>query len=180
MTFEEGTEYIFTNAFYQCSKLEKAVLPESLRIISGGAFYACTKLLLINIPSDVVYIGDEAFTSTKWLKNQKENFVVAGDGVLLKYQGSVSVTSLTVPANVKRLPAYVFVDVSSELKEVVIPSNVKFIAKYALAKIVSTTDSTTGETSTSYRLRYLTVYGKKGSYAENFANHDYYTFKKLG
>ena len=177
VTFEEGAEYIASNAFSGCTKLTSLNLPETLNIISAGAFSGCTKLAKLSVPKGVIYIGENAFESTKWLLNQKNDFVVAGDGVLIKYQGKETAI-LTIPSTVKRLPAYCIADASTTISTIIIPSNVEYIAKNAFAKKVKT-QSSTGEAVTSYRIRYVTICAKKGTYAEAFSNHDYYTFEEL-
>ena len=177
VTFEEGTEHISSNAFSGCTKLVKISLPESLNIISSGAFSGCTKLSDLSVPKGVIYIGDNAFASTKWLIGKKGDFVVAGDGVLIKYQGKETLT-LVIPSTVKRLPAYCIADASASISTIIIPSSVEYIAKDALARKVQT-QGTTGEAVTSYRIRYVTICAKKGTYAEAFSDHDYYTFEEL-
>ena len=178
VTFEEGTEYISSSAFSGCTKLTKLSLPSTLNIISSGAFAGCTKLYDFSVPKGVIYIGENAFQSTKWLANQKGDFVVAGDGVLIKYQGRSAIQTMTIPSNVKRLPAYCIVDAGSSLSLIIIPSSVEYIAKYAFAKIVQSQNSS-GETVENYRIRYVTLCARKGTYAEVFANHEYYTFEEL-
>ena len=177
VSFEEGTEYISSNAFSGCTKLTKLTLPETLNIISSGAFSGCTKLYDLSVPEGVIYIGANAFESTKWLLNQKDDFVVAGDGVLIQYQGKETAI-LTLHSTVKRLPAYCIADASATISTIIVPSSVEYIANNAFAKKVKT-QSSTGEAVTSYRIRYVTICAKKGTYAEAFSNHDYYTFEEL-
>ena len=113
-----------------------------------------------------------------WLQKYDSDFVVAGDGVLMLYQGSKSPTTITIPFNVKRIPEHVFGEVTKSLKNVIIPSNVQFIAKEAFAIITQSSDST-GSTSLRYSMRYFNIIGVKNSYAYYYSKHAYYTFEQL-
>jgi hypothetical protein len=39
----EGTEEIYSNAFYNCKRLTKVILPESVTTISESAFSGCKR-----------------------------------------------------------------------------------------------------------------------------------------
>ena len=75
-------------AFMQCPSLTALSLPESLMRIETGAFMGCTSLENINIPSAVSYIGEGAFSNTKWLDNQPDGIVYAGN-VAYTYKGEM-------------------------------------------------------------------------------------------
>lgn len=57
----EGITEIGTNAFTDCSHLEKVIIPNSVTNIKTSAFYKCTSLTNITIPNGVTKIGDSAF-----------------------------------------------------------------------------------------------------------------------
>lgn len=46
----EGTEEIYSNAFYNCKRLTKVILPESVTTISES-FYGCSNLQIITLPA---------------------------------------------------------------------------------------------------------------------------------
>ncbi|MBQ0124810.1 MAG: leucine-rich repeat domain-containing protein, partial [Clostridiales bacterium] len=166
---------IQAGAFFGCAKLEKAEFSDSLRAIGDAAFGNCTKLSNIEIPKTVSYVGIDALTGTKWEKAHTSEFIVVGDGVLYKYTGSANV--IAIPENVKRISANRFAEIEN-IDTVIIPENVRYIAKYAFSKLTQSTDSSTLQASASFTLRNLKIKGKAGSYAERFADHEYYTFEK--
>ena len=91
---------------------------------------------------------------------------------MVRYNGNSA--NIVIPETVKRIPDYRFADVTAEISTITIPSSVKYISKEAFAKLVSSSDSA------SYQMRYLTIIGRKGFYAETFADHEYYTVRELG
>ena len=97
-----------------------------------------------------------------------------GDGILMQYNGTAA--NIVIPSTVKRIPDHRFATLKTEPTSFTIPESVEFIGKEAFAKMVSSTD-TSGNVTYSYQIRYIKLIGTKGSYAETFANHEYYTFE---
>lgn len=66
-----GVEYTVTEigegAFSGCSKLKKAVLPDTITDIVTAAFIRCTSLAEINMPASLAVIGKQAFANCKAL-----------------------------------------------------------------------------------------------------------------
>ena len=158
--------------FASCQKLARVSFPDSLNLIGAGAFSGCTKLTKVDIPDTVVYIGRSAFSGTNWLKAQSnEAFIVAGDGILVQYNGNDE--NIVIPDTVKRIPSYRFASLATEPKSFTIPSSVQYISADAFDQRVEDSDSY------YYEKRYVTIIGRKGTYAETFANHEYYTFEAI-
>lgn len=86
------------DAFSSNSALQSVRLNSSLEVIGEYCFYNCTALSEVNIPGRVWSIGLAAFEGTPWLSAQTEEFVIVGDGVLLKYQGGA--TEVTLPSGI--------------------------------------------------------------------------------
>ena len=119
-----------------------------------------------------MYVGENAFANTNWLKAQsKDEFVVIGDGILLQYNGNAK--NIVIPEAVKRIPAYRFASLAEEPESFTIPSTVEYISVDAFAKLVETSSSS------YYKRRYVTIIARKGTYAETFADHEYYTFEAI-
>ena len=57
-------ETIDNYAFYDCDKLEKIVLPDTVSYIGRYAFYNCAKMNRIDVPASMDYIGTSAFYGT--------------------------------------------------------------------------------------------------------------------
>ncbi|MBQ6624635.1 MAG: leucine-rich repeat domain-containing protein [Clostridia bacterium] len=95
---------ISNNAFYKCPKLNNITIPSGVKYIGHLAFYDCENLEKISVPDTVSDIGAGAFKFTKWLENKNEEFVFAGDNVLVAYKGDK--TEVTVPENTKQISAF--------------------------------------------------------------------------
>lgn len=82
--------------FQGCTALEEVVLPEDLETIGDMMFYGCSALTTLNIPDSVTDIGlfafGDYFNKTPWYENLKDESVIVGDGILLKYNGTAPVT----------------------------------------------------------------------------------------
>ena len=112
-------------------KLTQIVMNRGLKRISDFAFNDYSLLKIVSIPSSVNSIGSEAFTDTPWLKNNKKEFVVIADGILLKYQGSR--TKVVLPSNVRTINDSAFYN-NKKLTEVVLDKNLTEIKDSAFYK----------------------------------------------
>ena len=74
------TSYLFMN----CKSLRNISLPNSLLSIETGAFYGCTNLADITIPENVSSIGMMALNNTRFYLENDDEFMIVGDGVLIK------------------------------------------------------------------------------------------------
>ncbi len=92
---------IAEGAFYKMTELTSVTIPEGIESIGIYAFSDCTALGSVSIPSSVWRIAPFAFDNTPWLSEQTDEFVTAGDSVLIAYNG----TSKTpvIPDSVRHL-----------------------------------------------------------------------------
>ena len=97
--------------------------------IGDEAFYGCTALTTVEMDTTVKQIGYYAFEGTPWLSNQTDEFILAGDGVLLKYQGSAA--HVVIPDTVKVLSDAFFRN--DTMVEVTLGANVERLGGYAFA-----------------------------------------------
>ena len=93
-----GLREIPDEAFYDCVLLNAIDLTD-IKSVGRRAFYGCTSLLTVKEDTTLESVGISAFFDTPWLASQTDEFVIAGDGVLLKYNGSAD--SVKVPRSVK-------------------------------------------------------------------------------
>ncbi len=71
-------------AFTGCSMLLSLEIPEGVEYIGTLAFYECTRLASISIPSTVKMVDYAAFNYTPWYQESQEDYLIVGDGVLIK------------------------------------------------------------------------------------------------
>lgn len=122
--------------FERCSVLVKVDMSNKVTAIGSRAFRGCAELSVIQPSKRIKTVGGAAFDGTAWVENSTEEFLVIGDGVLLRYTGSAS--DVTVPKNVKSI-ADAFAG-SETLRNVIIGSNITEISEYAFSgcKVLST------------------------------------------
>lgn len=110
--FEITADTIRDNAFTGCSKMEDAVLGESLKSVGNSAFKYCASLKGITIPDSVTGIGNRCFSGCGSLA-----YVKIGAGVsVIPYSAFYSCKSLpeiTIPKTVERIGDEVFYDCTS-------------------------------------------------------------------
>ena len=164
---------IQSNAFASCPKLAAVNFSDSLRFIGESAFSSCVKYDNVKVPANTTFVGENAFSQTKWEKDQKNEFVIIGDGVLYKYNGASEI--IAIPSSVKRIPAN-RLDLLESIKTVIIPESVEFISKNAFTALITETNSQTGQQESYHTIRNIEIKGRKDSYASRFASHEYYTF----
>lgn len=120
---------IADQAFDNEEKLTTLRIGRNIVRIGNEAFYNCPALREVELSTAVDAIGYYAFEGTPWLAAQTDEFVVAGNGILLKYQGNAA--SVTIPAQVRVLSDAFFK--CETLTEVTIPATVERLDGYAFA-----------------------------------------------
>ncbi len=77
-------ETISDYAFTGCAMLLSVTIPEGVEHIGKLAFYDCTRLSDVKIANSVEMIDYAAFNFTPWFQENTEDYLVVGDGVLIK------------------------------------------------------------------------------------------------
>ncbi len=116
VTIPEGMEIIPASMFAGCTALESVTLPQSLTYISNGAFKG-TGLKSIVIPDGVLSLG---------ATQEYEEYTIETSGYNYAFQNCTSLTSVTLPKNLKEIGAGVF-NGCTALTEITIPESVGFI-----------------------------------------------------
>ena len=130
--FEIKADNIGDNAFTGCSKLEDAVLGESLESVGNSAFKDCASLKGITIPDSVTGIGGRCFSGCESLAYAK---IGAGVSVIPDeaFNNCKSLPEITIPKTVERIGNNVFpgcfaladVTIADRETELKLGSNVK-------------------------------------------------------
>ncbi len=110
------------------SALTSVTIPEGVTRIGYGAFYHCDDLRNVTLPSSVTEIEPYAFDKTPWVEDSSEQFLLAGDGILIAYNGSDSVVN--IPNGVKQIGPGVFKG-HAGITAVNLPSTVEIIGEEA-------------------------------------------------
>ena len=105
--FEITADTIRDNAFTGCSKMEDAVLGESLKSMEYSVFEDCASLKGITIPDSVTGIGGRCFSGCKSLAYAK---IGAGVSIIPDeaFNNCKSLPEITIPKTVERIGNNVF------------------------------------------------------------------------
>ncbi len=94
-----GIGAIPAGMFENCPSLVAIDIGKNITSIGEQAFRSCTALTDVSISKNVTYIGGSAFDDTPWLTSETNEFLVVGDGILLRYNGTDA--NVTIPDSVK-------------------------------------------------------------------------------
>lgn len=75
------------SCFYGSATLKSLVIPDSVVRVESWAFSCCEQLERVEFPDSVGFIGPDAFFGTPWFTGLTDEFVILGDGILIKYNG---------------------------------------------------------------------------------------------
>lgn len=196
----DGIKYIGDISLDKDYEFDNIHLPSSVETI--GSFAFCCDFNTININDNVKKICISAFESSNWIDNLKDEFVIVGDGILIKYNGDDR--NIIVPENVKSVSCadenYVFKNASS----ITFQDGLKYINESIFdtsgsilngqeqinGKLVSDDEKITDiyiPSSVEYisdyaiwgRKSHITIISEAGSEAERYANDNDISFKAL-
>lgn len=191
VSLPNGLTEIRASAFSQCSGLREIDFPDTLTKIGDSAFNA-SGIKYIRLPARVESIGNAAFASGSLIaveadaENQK---YCAEDGVLFDkektriycYPAEKEGARYTIPESVTRIEERAFSNCDN-LRSVVLTENVTRIGWSAffgcrnMDSIYIPSSVTAIEQHAFDYCHNLTIYGEKGSYAEEYAKKNELTF----
>lgn len=115
------------SAFRENKTVKKVVIPDSVQYIGTYAFLNCSALEDVTVPSSVKSVGLTVLGGTKWLESHTEEFVIIGDGVLIKINSKSR--DITVPSGVKYISnAFYYI---GTVENITLPSSVWGIGELA-------------------------------------------------
>ncbi len=159
LVLSEGTEIIGKYAFYEAGGFETIRIPSSVRVIEEGAFTACRDLRRITIPGTVERVREAAFSECEKLEE-----VIYEEGIReinCGYWGT-QIKRIQFPESTVRIGGTLVY--AENLERVYIPSGVKELNDILFSF------------HQGYSDRHITVYGQKGSRAEELAIQSGYEF----
>ena len=148
----EGLEVIDDAAFYLCESLLNLNIPEGVVRIGAVAFECCAKIKNLSIPNSVIEICEDAFSSCETLKNVPDSIKSMGIGYDGLFNNCSNLETVAIPDGMTKIFGF---DGCEKLKEITIPESVTEI-----------TDGTFSD------CKKLIIYGKSGSYAEQYAKEN--------
>ena len=205
VVIEDGVTSVGSYAFYDCKKLTSVTIPDSVTNIGNNAFEYCTELTSVTIPESVTSIGYEAFTgcweltgvyirdlaawcsisfddssanplynaNKLYLNNELVTDLVIPDSVTsigdCVFSGCMGLTSVTIPDSVTSIGSWAFNDCTG-LTSVTIPDSVTNIGEKAFGYYFDI------DNYKYKKVDSFTIYGKKGSAAEAYANENGFAF----
>lgn len=107
--------------------LKSVKLGKYTEMIGDECFSGCTALYSVERLDGVWSIGAGAFEGTAWFEAKTDEFVIEGDGVLIKYNGEA--TYVEIPDTVKHIGGAF--ELNMNVTYVVIPDSVYTIGSYA-------------------------------------------------
>lgn len=115
------------SAFRENKTVKKVVIPDGVQYIGTYAFLNCSALEDVTVPSSVKSVGLTVLGGTKWLESHTEEFVIIGDGVLIKINSKNR--DITVPSGVKYISnAFYYI---GTVENITLPSSVWGIGELA-------------------------------------------------
>ena len=189
ITIENGVTSIGTGVFAKCT-LTSVTIPDSVTSIGIGGFGAYLTRIEVS-PNNTMYSSDNGVLFNK----NKTTIIDCPDGKTGKYvipnsvteigygafDGCTGLTSITIPDSVTSIGNWAF-NHCKGLTSITIPDSVTSIGESAFPYCTGLTSITIPDSVTSIgrwafdHCTDLTIYGKKGSYAETYANKNGISF----
>ena len=141
VTIPNSVTWIGGRAFYCCS-LTSVTIPNSVTGIGHDAFEGCSGLATVTIPSSVTSIGDSAFSGCSGLQKVIVEDIAAWCNISFDlYYNSM--------ANPLIYAHHLYSDENTEIKNLVIPNSVTYIAQGAFSQCFGLTSVTIPNSVTS-------------------------------
>lgn len=124
ITIPNSVTTIGHSCFMGCTSLVQVHLPNSIELIDGLAFSSCENLSNIIFPDGLIRFGSNVFSGTKWLDNQPNGIVYAGNNVY--YCKGDGIINLSLREGTLSIAKDAF-GYQTKLRSIRIPNSVRFI-----------------------------------------------------
>ena len=141
-SIKEGTKWIGSSAFSDCSSLKSITIPNSVTSIGNQAFYWCNSLTSVTIPNSVTEIGDGAFDCCESLTSPVYN------AHCFAYMPRSYKGAYIIPEGIKQIAGNAFAYCSG-LTSITIPNSITSIGERAFQKCSGLTSVSIGNSVTS-------------------------------
>ena len=193
VTISDSVTSIGSWAFFYCTGLTSVTIGNGVKSIGRSAFCCCKGLTSVTIPDSVTSIGDSAFSDCESLTS----VTIPGSVTSISRDvfSGTGLTSVTIHDSVTSIGEYAF-NRCRNLKSIDIPDSVTSIGVCAFSICTGLTSVTIPDSVTSIedhafgyyyndssqyeRVADFTIYGVKGSTAEQYANDNGFIFKEIG
>ena len=168
-----NVEMIMNSAFFGCDSLKEITVSDKLRYIGVLAF-SDTGISYSIIPDSMETLGTYAFSKTEYI-NEKDDFIIVGDGILINYP---DIETVEVPEGIK------FVTTCKsgikKVKKFIVPNTANFVDSDILEKTEGSViyipesvekigEYSNGEYEEEAFLDVSKIYGIEDSYAQEYA-----------
>ncbi len=150
LSLPDGLTAIGKRSFYDCKGVENITFSPSVRTIAWEAFSGCSGISRLHIPGTVKNIGNSAFYYctgiTELILNEGIENIEWG-----AFNNCQRLTVINLPQSIKKIDSYAFND-CYEIREIHIPPTITDI-----------------QPNIFNNCRFVRIYGKKDSYAQEYA-----------
>ena len=122
----KSVKYI-SSAFKDNAIVSDIMFHSEVTGVSDNAFYGCGSIVEDILPDDFKNIGIYAFHNTGWHLSSEDEFLIAGDNVLIEWTGSDE--NVIVPEGVKSIAGAFYQ--KSSIKSVILPKSLQSISQNA-------------------------------------------------
>lgn len=163
-------------AFGYCLSLKEFTCPDGITIIDRRAFESCESMMTFTFNNGLKTIEDDAFAFCESLEKLEFPDTLESIGIQ-SFQGCTSLKEVNIPSKVKTIPKRAFFFCQS-LETVNLPEGVTTINSEAFArcdnlKEIYIPESVTEIAENAFEECYdLSIKGKSGSYAEEYAKEN--------
>ena len=153
-SIKEGTKWIGSSAFSNCSSLTSITIPNSVTSIGEEAFYGCKALTSVTLHSNSIVGTSYYYTSTTIgdiFGSQVKEYIIGNNVTSIgssAFSGCSGLTSVTIPNSVTNIGGYAFSGCSG-LTSVTIPNSVTSIGSYTFCRCSGLTSVTIPNSVTS-------------------------------